>query len=229
MRLESRTRLGRNHPGVSPIRQFASYQPKVVGLRHIADELAVLFPRLLFLGLPIRAFFFRFVFSLLDFSLDSFFFLGCICFRKRLIIFFNDPLELLSVDGHYFVSPQFGGLDLSLAVELLLDFALDVGVIALLLVIRPIVLSHHPCQCPHLLLRKSTISVGREVWQRPCRLEGLRPLRGRRRSPDSFIRRDGRWGCGRRSRRLILLAENGHRDEKQRKSQSTTASAHIPS
>src|SRR6202171_1391942 len=199
MRLESRTRLPRNHPGVSPLQPFPSP----------ADP-ALLAPPLLFLGLPLRAFLFRFVFSLLDFSLDSFFFLGRIFLRKRLIIFFNEPLELLSVDGHYFVSPHFGGLDLSLAIELLLDFALDVGVIALLLVVRPIVLSHNPCQRPHLLLRKSTIRVGREVWQRPGGLAGLRRIRLRRKSPDSFIRRDGRWGCGRRSRRLILLAESGH-------------------
>src|SRR6267143_1997316 len=218
MRLESRTRLARNHPGVSPIQQLASYQPKVVGFRHIADELADLFPLLLFLGLPLRAFFLRFVLSLLDFSLDAFFFLVRIFFRKRLIILFNEPLELLAVEGHYFVSPHFGGLDLSLAIELFLDFALDVGVIALLLVVGPIVLSHNPCQCPHLLLRKSPIGVGREVWQRPCGLAGLRPIGSRRRSPASFIRRGGRWGCGRRSRRLILLAESGHRDEKQRKS-----------
>jgi hypothetical protein len=93
MRLESRTRLARNHPGVAPIQQFASYQPKVVRFRHIADELAVLCPRLLFLGLPLHAFFLRFVFSLLDFSLDSFFFLGRIFFRKRLIIFFGSAQE----------------------------------------------------------------------------------------------------------------------------------------
>src|SRR3977135_2932492 len=113
MRLESRTRFARNHPGVSPIQQFASYQPKVVGFRHIANELAVLFPLLLFHGLPLRAYFFRFILSLLYLSLDSFFFLGRIFSRKRLIIFFNKPLELLSVDGHYFVSAYFGGLDLS--------------------------------------------------------------------------------------------------------------------
>src|ERR1700736_4665214 len=193
MRFESRTRLGCNHPGVAPIQQFASYQPKVVRFRHIADELAVLFPLLLFLGPPLRAFFFRFVFSLLDFSLDSFFFLGRICFRKRLIIFFNEPLELLSVDGHYFVSPHFGGLDLSLAIELIPDFALDVDVTALPLVVRPVVLSHNPYQCSHLLLRKSAVSVGREIWQTPCGLAGLRPIRWRRGSPDSFIRRGGRW------------------------------------
>src|ERR1700732_3679805 len=186
MRLESRTRLARNHPGVSPIQQFASYQPKVVGFRHIADELAVAFPLPLLLSLPLRAFFFRFVFSLLQVSLDSFLFLGRISSRKRLVIFFNEPLELLPVDGHYFVSPHVGGLDLSPAIELVLDFALDVGVIALLLVVRPKVLSHNPCQRPHLLLGKSAMGVGREVWQRRCWLAGLRPISLRRRSPDGF-------------------------------------------
>ena len=48
---ESRPRLALDHPGVTSIQHFTSHQTEIVGIRYLADELAILLPLFFFFRL----------------------------------------------------------------------------------------------------------------------------------------------------------------------------------
>ena len=149
--MELRARLAINHPGVASVQNLAAHQAEVVGVGHFADELAPLLPGLLFFRLPLLLLAFRLVLALIGQLLNSFLFLDRVFLVERLVVFFNQACHRLAVELHDFVGLRFRGLDLAAAIQFVRDFAVDVGVVALLLVVIAIVLRHYAGQRPHLL------------------------------------------------------------------------------
>src|SRR5271165_3055463 len=163
MRLVARTRLGVDDPGLAPSHQLRTHELEVVGVGDLMNELAALLTFFLFFFYPLLVVTLGFVLVLIDDLLDLLFFFGRIFLGERFVVFFDEPLHLLAVELKNFVSLRLGGLGFSLAVELAVDVAFNVGVVAFLLVILVILVHDHAQQLLHLLLGEFAAGVGRKV------------------------------------------------------------------
>ena len=165
VRLKLRTRLAVDHPSLATSDQFCSHQLEVVSVGDFAHEFAAIFAFLLFFLFPLSALFLRFVRALVNDFLDLYFFLGRVFPVERPVIFLDQPLHLLAIDLQNLVGLHFRRLGLPPAVELVLDFAVDVGVIALPLLVLDIFVGHYAEQLLHLLLGELAVSIWRQIGQ----------------------------------------------------------------
>src|ERR1700680_1416816 len=216
VRHKGRTRLAINHPGLAPANQLCSHQFEVVGVGHLAHKLAPVLAIFLFLFFPLFTGAFGFILALVDNLLDLLFFLGCVFFREWFVVLFNQAIDLRAVNLHDLVGLGLSGLHVSLAIEIVLNVPLDVGVVALALVVLGVLVGYHTKKLLHPFLRARTIDLGRPIARGGTRFRCRRGIVfevtgvgriGRRGSP-----RIGTWG-----RRLgrILLAKNTYTSQQQ--------------
>src|SRR5258708_9512071 len=160
MRLKARPRLAVNHPGLAPAKRCGPYKFEVVGVGNFVDKLASFFP--IFLGsfLPLLAIFVGLVFPLVDNLLDFLFFFGSLFWIERFVVFGNQSLHLLAVNFKNFVSLDLSGLGMPLAVEVVLNLTLDVGVVAFFPGVLFVLVGYHAKQLLHLLLRQRAVGAG---------------------------------------------------------------------
>src|SRR3984893_1630704 len=209
VRHKARTRLAINYPGLAPAYQLCSHQFEIVGIGHFAHKLAPVLAIFLFLFFPLFTGAFGFILVLVDHLLDFLLFLGCVFFREWLVVLFNQAIDLLAVNLHDLVGLGLSGPHVSLAIEIVLNVPLDVGVVALALVVLDVLVGYHTKQLLHLFLRESTIDIGRQVKRGGDRFRCRRGIvfegTGVGRIGWSGSPRLGTWG-----RRLgrILLAKN---------------------
>ena len=158
---------GRGSPSMTqasrPPTCSVSHQLEVVGVGNFAHELAAIFALFDFFLLAFLAILLRFVLALVDDLLDLLFFFGRLFGIERLVIFFDQPLHLLAIDLENFVGFHFGRFGFSLAVQIVLDLAIDVGVVALVLVVLDVLVRDHTKQLPHLFLRELAVGSGRKI------------------------------------------------------------------
>jgi hypothetical protein len=203
VRLEPRPRFAINHPGVASAHLFRADQLEVIGVGDFAHELSPIlaFFRLFFFALaPI---FVGFVLTLVDDLLDLLFFLRGFLGVQRLVIFLDEPLHLFAVNLQNLVGLHFRRLGLPLAVEIMLHFAIDVGVVALPLVVLDVFIGDHAQQLPHLFLRELAVGPGSQIGD-----SSLRRVRCGRR----LILRSCGGSCG---GRRLLLSEPRQADQQQ--------------
>src|SRR6202047_855102 len=163
VRHEARTRLAINHPGFAPANQLCSHQFEVVGVGHFAHKLAPVLAIFLFLSFSLFTGALGFILVLVDNLLDLLFFLGCVFFREWLVVLFNQAIYLRAVNLHDLVGLGLPGLHVSLAIEIVLNVPLDVGVVALALIVLDVLVGYHTKQLLHLFLRERTIDSGRQL------------------------------------------------------------------
>src|SRR5207244_1383103 len=120
---------------------------------YFKHELAAVLALLLFFLHTLAAVRVRFVLALVGNFLDAlFFFPGFIC-RKWLVVLGNQALDLLSVNDEHFRRPRFDLLDIAMAIEFVLLFALNVGVVAQAFLVFQILLRNEAEKFADLLLR----------------------------------------------------------------------------
>src|SRR5882672_8586926 len=176
VRLVSRPRLGVDHPRVAFSQTLCPNQVKVVGIRHLTHELAAVFAILLFFPRALSARVFGFVLPLVHDLLDFLFFFFRVLGIEGLAVFLDQPLHLLAVKLHHFIGLYVDRLHIALAIEVALLVALRVGVVAQPFVVLDVLLGGHAKQLLHLLLRQSSVGIGREIGQGS---DGWRLGRGR--------------------------------------------------
>src|SRR5438270_4586962 len=99
-------------------------------------------------------------------SLNLLFLLCGVFLGEWLVIFLDQPLDLLAVNFEHLVRLHFGGLDLSFDIDPVRHLSFDVGVVAQALVVFHVLLPHHAKQLLDFRRRYGTVSVRSnvELW-----------------------------------------------------------------
>ena len=157
MWLEAGTWLPINDPSLASTHLLGSYQFEIVGIGNVMHELAAIFALFYFFLFALLAFLIRFIFALVNDLLDFFLFFGRFFGVERLVIFFDQPPYLLSIDLQNLVGLHFRRFNMSLAVEILLHLAIHIGVVVLLLLVLNVLISDYSKQLLHLFLRELAV------------------------------------------------------------------------
>src|SRR5207302_3335287 len=100
---------------------------------------------------------------LVDDFLDLIFFFGGFLLGDRFIVFLDQPLHLFAIDIQHLVGLGLGRLRAPFAIQIVLDIALDIGVVALFLVVLDVVRSDFLDEISDLL-RAEAAGDGRQRW-----------------------------------------------------------------
>src|SRR3981081_4858034 len=131
----------------------------IAGVCNFPYQLAVLFAIFFFFFLSLFTVVLGFVLALLDYFLDFFFFFLSVLVGEGFVVFGDQALDLLAVDLHDLGSFRFSVFYLTFAVEFVLFFALDVGVVALAFVVFHVICGSVANEFADLVLGKRRSGV----------------------------------------------------------------------
>src|SRR5713226_7640940 len=154
MGLISWPRLTVDDVRITSFEQFHASLAEIVSIGYLLNKLAALLPVLRFLFLALFAVFLRLVLAFVNQLSDFSLFLLGVVFSERLVVLFDQPFDLFTVELHHLIRLRFARFHAAFAVELVLFGALHVGVIAQLLVIFQVPVGNLPEQLTDLSLGK---------------------------------------------------------------------------
>src|SRR3984885_14490099 len=132
-------RFGVDYVGVASPQRLDAGEVEVVGIGNFTHKLTAIFALFLFFFLTLFAVFVGFVLALLDQLLDFLFFFLGVFLGEWLVVFGDEGVDRVAVEFHDFFFFRFPLFYLATGIQLVLFFALDVGVVALAFVVLHVI------------------------------------------------------------------------------------------